>query len=210
MQMKRYAGENGVCYASQKTLCEKLRIATKTYRKSINYLVEHGWITHVGMTEAKTRPINTYRVNDIWKMNVDHYEEKRKEKIASESQDQKDTVPRNTISNQKDTEPGNSKILSQGTTIKNKSEEEPKYQYNGKKSKLREMPNIPIPKEQQEYIASEIHKALKDDKSKRYYSLVAAKVPEGVIRQALSEIKVDGANHPGKVFTHRMESYAGN
>lgn len=36
---------------------------------------------------------------------------------------------------------------------------------------------------------------------------MAAKVPERVIREVLAEIKAD-ANHPAKVFTHRMKLYA--
>jgi hypothetical protein len=37
---------------------------------------------------------------------------------------------------------------------------------------------------------------------------VAAKVPEGVIRETLSQIKVDGAREPAKLFTYRMQRYA--
>ena len=38
--------------------------------------------------------------------------------------------------------------------------------------------------------------------------MVAAKVPEPVIRKALAEIKVDGARYPERVFTFRMQQYA--
>ena len=40
------------------------------------------------------------------------------------------------------------------------------------------------------------------------YRLVAAKIPEVVIREALSAIKVDGAEHPAKLFTFKMQRYA--
>jgi len=38
--------------------------------------------------------------------------------------------------------------------------------------------------------------------------LVAAKIPEGVIRETLSQIKVDGAQNPAKLFTYKMQRYA--
>jgi hypothetical protein len=37
---------------------------------------------------------------------------------------------------------------------------------------------------------------------------VAAKIPEPVIREALSAIRVDGAENPAKLFTYKMQRYA--
>jgi len=82
LQMKRLAGENGLCFMTQKNLCKKLGIGRDKLRASLEYLAEHKWIEFVGTTESKTKPINTYRINDIWKLNMEHYQEK---KISSES-----------------------------------------------------------------------------------------------------------------------------
>jgi hypothetical protein len=37
---------------------------------------------------------------------------------------------------------------------------------------------------------------------------VASKVPESIIRHALTEIKQGGARYPARVFTSRMKTYA--
>jgi phage replication O-like protein O len=76
------------------------------------------------------------------------------------------------------------------------------------KTGLETLPDIDQPKEEQAYIAQFILKTLGDKHSYLFYLLVAAKVPEKEIRQALSEIKNDGAKNPAKVFTHRMKLYA--
>ncbi len=75
-QMKRYAGEsdNGRCFATEKTLMKKLGIGKKSFDKSLQYLLDHKWVSFTGLTPNKTRPIKTYQVNDIWKMNNDFYD----------------------------------------------------------------------------------------------------------------------------------------
>ena len=77
-----------------------------------------------------------------------------------------------------------------------------------KKTGLDTLPDIDQPKDKQEYIAQFILKTLGDEHSYPFYLLVAAKIPEKEIRQALAEIKTDGAKNPAKVFTHRMKVYA--
>jgi len=79
-QMKRYSGETGKCFATQKTLMGKMGIGKKAYDKSLNYLLKRGWIEYVGLTEGKTRPIKTYSIVDIWRLNVLNYD-----KISAES-----------------------------------------------------------------------------------------------------------------------------
>jgi hypothetical protein len=64
------------------------------------------------------------------------------------------------------------------------------------------------PPEKTTYLAQELVKALGDAKSARFYELVAAKIPERVIRETLAEIKADGARHPARLFTYRMQRYA--
>jgi hypothetical protein len=39
-------------------------------------------------------------------------------------------------------------------------------------------------------------------------SIVAAKIPEGVIREMLSEVRADGARSPAKLFTYKIKQYA--
>jgi hypothetical protein len=76
------------------------------------------------------------------------------------------------------------------------------------KTGLDTLPDLDQPKDRREYVAQFILKTLGDKQSYPFYLLVAVKVPEKEIRQALSEIKTDGAKHPAKVFTHRMKLYA--
>jgi hypothetical protein len=96
LQMKRFAGEEGRCFATEETLMKKLGIGRQKYHKSLNYLLEKGWISYIGMTEGRTRPIKTYRVNNIWKMNNEHYK-----KIPSETTVSKDSaiLDRDTVQN---------------------------------------------------------------------------------------------------------------
>jgi hypothetical protein len=76
------------------------------------------------------------------------------------------------------------------------------------KGSLQQLKDLEQPPEQAAYITHNILKALGDEKSRKFYELVAAKIPEGVIRETLSQIKVDGARDPAKLFTYRMQRYA--
>ena len=79
----------------------------------------------------------------------------------------------------------------------------------GERSALQQLQDLKQPLEQTAYIAEHvILPALGDKKSRRFYELVAAKIPEGVIRETLSQIKADGARDPAKLFTYRMQRYA--
>jgi hypothetical protein len=57
-------------------------------------------------------------------------------------------------------------------------------------------------------MAQEMVNALGDEQSRKFYHLVAAKIPERVIRETLSEIKADGARNPARLFTYKMKQYA--
>jgi hypothetical protein len=78
----------------------------------------------------------------------------------------------------------------------------------GEKSALQQLPNLGEPPEKTAYVAQQILKELGDEQSHRFYHLVAAKIPEGVIREALSEVRVDGARNPAKLFTYKIQRYA--
>ncbi|MDE1767714.1 MAG: helix-turn-helix domain-containing protein, partial [Thaumarchaeota archaeon] len=60
LQMKRIAGEDGHCFATEQTLRKKLGIGRQAFQKSLKYLIDHKWISFVGLTGGKTRPIKTY------------------------------------------------------------------------------------------------------------------------------------------------------
>lgn len=75
-------------------------------------------------------------------------------------------------------------------------------------SPILNLPDLDQPAEKTEFILQEILAAMGDKHSEQFYRLVAAKVPESVICEALSEINHDGAESPPKVFTHRMNLYA--
>ena len=70
------------------------------------------------------------------------------------------------------------------------------------------MPHLDQSRDKTEYVAHAILEHLGDEQSARFYHLIAGKVPEQVIRQALAEINVDGAREPAKLFTHKMKLYA--
>lgn len=80
IQMKRITGEDGTCWTSQSTLSKQCGISVNRLKKSIRYLVEHGWIKQIGKKEVITKggvqEVNEYRVADLWKTNIDFYESK--------------------------------------------------------------------------------------------------------------------------------------
>lgn len=110
-QMKKAAGENGRCFMTQQTMCKKLHIGGVKLRKALRYLLKQKWITFVGTTPGKTRPIDTYQINDIWKLNIDHYQEKKiKSKSNISSNKGKDKVQiRHKIKSRSDLEEDHSK-----------------------------------------------------------------------------------------------------
>lgn len=99
-----------------------------------------------------------------------------------------------------------------GTENTHRSEKETqernKKKENTVNGNLKKLKNLDQPREKTDYITQEILKELGDSHSEKYYRIVAAKVPENVIRKTLAEIKADGAKSPAKVFTHRMKLYA--
>jgi hypothetical protein len=91
LYMKRKAGERGVCFVTQTTMCKDLQIGKDKLTASLTYLLKHGWIELVGKTPSKTKPINTYKVTDIWDLNIKHYQDKKKSpKSAQSSFEEKD------------------------------------------------------------------------------------------------------------------------
>jgi len=71
----------------------------------------------------------------------------------------------------------------------------------GERSILQQLPDLGDPSEKTEYVAKDIIlKALGDKQSSQFYELVAAKIPEQVIRETLAAVKSDGARSPARLF----------
>jgi hypothetical protein len=96
----------------------------------------------------------------------------------------------------------------------NREENREKNTVNGvvkggiEKSVVQQLPDLGEPPEKTEYVAQQILKELGDEQSQRFYHLVAAKILEGVIRETLSEVRVDGARDPARLFTYKIQRYA--
>lgn len=71
--IKRFAGENGSCFATEETLCKKLKWKEKRLHSALNILIKEKLIEFIGLTRGKTRPIKTYKTIDIWSRNEDFY-----------------------------------------------------------------------------------------------------------------------------------------
>lgn len=80
IQMKKIAGEDGTCYTSQETLAKKCGISVNRLKKSLKYLIEHEWIYFIGVKETGTKGgfqgVNEYRIADLWRKNIEYYENK--------------------------------------------------------------------------------------------------------------------------------------
>lgn len=78
LQMKRIAGDSGLCAASIRYFCKQLNIGVKALNKSLVYLKEHNWVAKMPKKRVQTASgcqyVNVYKVNDIWKMNIDYYQ----------------------------------------------------------------------------------------------------------------------------------------
>jgi len=79
-QIKRACGEksDGLCYLSQNTLQKKLDITRGTLKKYIKILLTEDLISYVGdkqiITKGGLQNVKTYRIVDIWKKNIEHFE----------------------------------------------------------------------------------------------------------------------------------------
>jgi hypothetical protein len=82
-QMKRLTEEGGkdICYPSVSYLMKQLKAGKQSIRKSIKYLVGHKWIEDRGKRKVRTKGgyqwVQCYRVNDIWKLNMDYYQKEQ-------------------------------------------------------------------------------------------------------------------------------------
>jgi len=80
IQMKRLTEEEGrdICYPSVGYLMKQLKVGKIVLKKSIKYLINNKWIEDKGKRKIKTAGgyqwVQCYKVNDIWKLNMDYYQ----------------------------------------------------------------------------------------------------------------------------------------
>lgn len=117
LEMKRFAGEDGKCFATEKTMMNRLKIGKKQYNKSLEYLINKKWIDFVGTSKGKTRPIKTYKVNNIWQENIDYYK-----KISAESNLSLGEI---SAESNRDKSPGQHKISAESNVEEEQRKEKP-------------------------------------------------------------------------------------
>jgi hypothetical protein len=163
--------------------------------KYINMLERDGLISKVRMRDAKTKKYLPGTFIEI--LDFDG-ERETKKPLAG--------YPTSGVSQQRDTLPSIKKISIDKKINTNSVNGVVK---GGEKSNLHKLPDLGEPSEKTEYIANHvILEALGDEQSSRFYELVAAKIPEQVIRETLAEVKADGARSPAKLFTYKIQRYA--
>lgn len=76
-QMKRIAGDNGVCYMSQAKMAKQCGVSINRLKKSLKYLVENEWIKIAGEkiieTKGGNQKVLVYKMVDLWNKNNDFY-----------------------------------------------------------------------------------------------------------------------------------------
>ncbi|MCJ7804938.1 helix-turn-helix domain-containing protein [Patescibacteria group bacterium] len=103
MQMKRFAGESGECFATLETLSEKLGCKEHSVRTNIEKLLKRKWIEKTGTMPGKTHPINSYRIIDLWELNVKFYKEKKRASNDDYFKKDKRREPQTTITREPQT-----------------------------------------------------------------------------------------------------------
>lgn len=78
LQMKRFAGESGECFATQETLGKKLGWERKKTGLIIKLLLKRKWIKETGTKVLTTSPVKTYEIIDLWDLNNKFYQKKRR------------------------------------------------------------------------------------------------------------------------------------
>ena len=84
LEMKRFAGETGECFASIRAMSKRLEVSHSTVITTIKKLLKRGWIVKIGQRATGSRPVNCYKIVDIWSSNSKVYKEKEKRKVTRE------------------------------------------------------------------------------------------------------------------------------
>ena len=208
-----YAWQEDFCFPAQQSLADDLGCSVRQARRLLEELKERKLISwkQIGLNKP-----NIYYILPLPSPQKDNSPAIRKGSAGRE--DHKKTTQnldrtnmsapdRTKMSHQEETNMSYKeypKNNTQNTVTVNANADQVKEE----KTDLRKLPDIEQPKDKTQYIADEIYGQLLDKQSKGSYYLVAAKVPESVIRQALAEIKQGGARSPAKVFTSKIKTYA--
>ncbi len=72
--MKRIAGEQGTCFASQNYLAEKMGVDKKTVAKNITKLLKRKWIAEIAPIKVRGGSVRQFVIVDLWKINLSEYE----------------------------------------------------------------------------------------------------------------------------------------
>uniref|UniRef100_A0A6M3JV42 Putative DNA binding, helix-turn-helix domain containing protein n=1 Tax=viral metagenome TaxID=1070528 RepID=A0A6M3JV42_9ZZZZ len=92
--MKRLAGEKGTCYASLTDLAKRMGVARSTTHKTLQGIIERGWIKFLGKKPSKTHPSNEYEIVDLWGENLDYIKSiTSQKKSPPDEQSQKKSPP---------------------------------------------------------------------------------------------------------------------
>jgi DNA-binding PadR family transcriptional regulator len=78
LTLKRIAGEDSRVYYSPKKLAELCGIKKTKLYGLVDKLLNRGWIEIAGSVPTGHRPRRTYSIVNIWKQNIDFYEERNK------------------------------------------------------------------------------------------------------------------------------------
>jgi len=72
--MKRLAGEEGVCYASLNFLAKKMGVHKYTVNQTMSKLLKRKWIEEVEKTKVPGGYTRTFKIIDLWALNIKEYE----------------------------------------------------------------------------------------------------------------------------------------
>ena len=74
VQIKKIAGEDGICWTSQKTLAKQSGMSVNRLKESIKNLLLNKLIEKIGfrkvMTKGGPQKIPEYKIINIWEMNI--------------------------------------------------------------------------------------------------------------------------------------------
>lgn len=125
LEMKRIAGENNECFATQETLGKQLGWSRKKVGIMIQKLLKREWIVSAGTKVFRTSPVKVYRIVDLWKQNIDFYQKKRGVKMTHLSEDEKRDESKELSSEESKTPKEEEPLLRKITLPKGKAESNP-------------------------------------------------------------------------------------
>ena len=87
IHIKKLSGKKNQAFPSRKFLMEKLGVSKPTLLKSIDELIEKGWIAYDGMkrvmTDGGEQGVHKYKITNIWLENIKFYEGEKGVKMST-------------------------------------------------------------------------------------------------------------------------------